>query len=171
MSTTKQAAKVPAKEHASPKDFFLHLLMMVTLYASAISLTTVLFQLINIYIPDSAVDIYNWTGSYEYYYRSLRTGLSTLIVMFPVYVFTMRHLRKTYKELPEKLHLVIRKWLIYFTLFVASIIIMIDIIALLNNFLNGELLLRFVLKALSILFISFSIFWMYITELKYEQKK
>ncbi len=157
------------QEKTSPKDFFLHILMMVTLYASAISLTTVLFQLINIYLPDVIQDPYAWDGTAGYY-RSIRTGLSTLIVMFPVYILTMRQVRKAYKDMPSKINLAIRKWLIYFTLFVASIIIMIDVITILNSLLNGELVVRFLLKSLTVLFVAGSIFWFYITELASQKK-
>lgn len=155
----------PKRDPASPKDFFLHLLMMVTLYGSAISFTVVIFQLINIYLPDVVVNEFR-PGREGGYYRDMRSGLSALIVMFPIYLGVMKMLRKIYADMPGKLNLLIRKWLIYFTLFITSIIIMIDLITVLNSFLNGELVLRFALKALTVLFVAGSIFWYYLVEVR-----
>ena len=152
----------------SPKDFFLHLLAIVALYTSAISLSILVFQYINIYLPD-ALD------SGFYYARGImsliRNSLATLIVFFPVYLFSIRHLNKEYFRNPEKKELRIRKWLIYFTLFAAALIIMGDLVALIRNFLEGELTARFLLKVLTIGFVAGSVFNYYFSELKNKSVK
>src|SRR5438132_4874360 len=43
------------------------------------------------------------------------------------------------------------KWLIYLTLFVAALIIIGDLVSLIYNFLGGDVTIKFVLKALSVL--------------------
>jgi len=147
------------KPKASARDLFLHFLAMFTLYISAISLTTVLFQLINIQIPDPLDTGYGYM--IDGARRTLRFGLSFLIVMFPVCIYSLHLVNKVYGEQKEKATLGIRKGIIYFTLFVVSFIIMITLVILLNNFLNGELTMRFFLKILSTLFVAGSIFWYY----------
>ncbi len=131
--------------NTSPKDFFLHLLMIVTLYGSIISLLMIIFQSINIALPD-LLEQYRYTGSL----RTLRSGIAGAIIMFPAYLAVMWGLGKSYLKDPEKLHLGIRRWLIYFTLFVGSVIAIVDLIIVLNSFLNGEISLRFILKAISV---------------------
>ncbi len=89
-----------------------------------------------------------------------------LIVFFPAYVVTNIFLNKEYRVMPEKKNLRVRKWLLYFTLFVTALIILGDIVALVLNFMQGELTLRFIFKVFTILFVAGSIFGYYLWELK-----
>lgn len=144
----------------TPKDFFLHLMVMVALYASTISFTTVVFQVVNIWVPDPLTD-------YGYGYAStLRTGLSFLVIFFPVLIATSWIIQKMYAEDPARAHLWIRKWLVYFTLFVSAIIIMVTAVILVNRLLDGEVTLRFLLKMLSVFFVAGSVFGYYLHDIK-----
>ncbi len=154
---------IPEKHKTSAKDFFLHLLSIVTLYASAISLGTVLFQIINITVPDALdSNFYSAQSAKEI----LRTALSTLIIFFPVLLGTNMYLAKMYAKDAEKRNLRIRKWLVYFTLFATIIIILISLASLVNKLLGGELTVRFFLKLLSILIISGSILAYYFYDIR-----
>lgn len=146
---------------ATSRDLFLHFLAMFTLYISAISLTTVLFQVINIQIPDPLEDTQSYPYRLDSARRLLRHSLSFLIVMFPVCVYSLRLVQKTYDTDKEKAKLGIRKAIIYFTLFVVSFIIMFTLVFLINRFLNGELTVRFFLKMISTLLVAGTIFWYY----------
>lgn len=145
----------------TPKDFFLHLMVMVALYASMISFSTVVFQVINIWVPDPLVDY-----GYASHEGTLRTGLSFLIVFFPVLVGTTWLLKKSYAEDVAKARLWIRKWLIYFTLFVSAIIIMVTSVILINTLLEGEVTMRFLLKIITVFFVAGSVFGYYLHDLK-----
>lgn len=148
----------------SPKDFFLHLLAIVTLYVSAISFTTIIFQYANLLFPDPL--------EYQYYdptsgiYSVIRWALASLIIIFPVYIWSSWYLDKGYSRHPEKRKLRIRRWLIYFTLFAAALIIIGDLIALVYNLLEGELTMRFIIKIFSVLFVAGSVFGYYFWDLK-----
>lgn len=146
----------------TPKEFFLHLLSMVTLYASAVSLTVILFQLVNLGVPDPLEQSWFRQGARD----AIRLALSFLVVVFPVYFFTTAHLRKTYKKDELRRKVWIRKWLVYFTLFIAAIIIIGSLVVLMNTFLEGAITLRFLLKLLSVLFIAGSIFGFYLWDEK-----
>jgi hypothetical protein len=150
------------KQKTEPKDIFIHLLAIVTLYASAASFTTLIFQYINIFFPDVLQGDYFRSGAYSI----IRWSISSLIIVFPVYIFTSRFLNKSYDENPSKRNLRIRKWLIYFTLFAVALIIIGDLVALINNLLGGELTVRFSLKVLTILFVAGSIFFYYFSDLR-----
>jgi hypothetical protein len=151
-------------QKTSPKDFFLHLLSIVALYASAVSFSTLIFQCINYWFPDVLGGGYYSQSSMSF--EPMRWAIAMLIVFFPTYVVTGIFLNKEYKINIEKKELRIRKWLLYFTLFVAALIILGDIVTLLLNFMRGELTARFVFKVITIFFVSGSIFGYYLWELK-----
>jgi hypothetical protein len=92
--------------------------------------------------------------------------MATLMVVFPVFVWLSWFLRRDMSRHPEKRELRIRRWLLYLTLFIASLVIIGDLVALIMNFLNGELTTRFILKVLVILFIAGSAFAHYFSELR-----
>lgn len=154
---------MPENPKTSPKDVFLHLLAILTLYGSAIAFTTLLFQYINILIPDPLE--YN-PYTRDSAYSSIRWAIASLIVIFPAYIATGWFLNKNYIHFPEQRNLKIRKWLIYFTLFAAALIIMGDLVALIYNLLQGELTLRFFLKISTIFFVAGSIFSYYLWDLR-----
>jgi hypothetical protein len=153
---------LPIQSKTSPKDFFLHLLAMIALYTSAISFATVVWQYINIGIPDPLEQYFSVDAARS----SIRNSLSILIIFFPTYIATSLALHKSYLKDTSKRNLWVRKWLTYFTLFVAAVIILIDLVSLINTFLGGELTLRFFLKVLTVLFVAGSIGGYYIWDLK-----
>ena len=144
-----------------PRDVFFYLLYMVALYMGAINFGVLLFQYINLSFPDVL----------EYYpgIRSLgplRWALATVTIVFPVYIWTQWFLERDFIRFPEKRALRTRKWLIHFTLFVAAVVIIGDLISVLFNFLQGELTLRFFLKTFSVFLIAFCVFGYYVWNLK-----
>jgi hypothetical protein len=151
------------KSKTTPKLFFLHILSMVTLYASAISLIVLVFQIININIPDTLVNNYYNKPDYQ---QTLRGAISWLVVMFPVYLGSTLTLSKLYIKNNSLKNLAIRKWLVYLTLFVATCIIMGSLIAVINRFLDGELTLRFFSKLGTVLLVAGSIFGYYFLDIK-----
>lgn len=156
----------PEKHKTSPKDFFLHLLSIVTLYVSAVALGTVLFQVINLYIPDVVTDPNRYYPSVTMIKDSLRNALSLVIVFFPVYVGSVFYLAKMYAQDPHKRLLRVRRWLIYFTLFAAIIIILSSLASLVHKLLGGELTSRFILKVLSVIAISSGVLGYYGSDIK-----
>lgn len=144
----------------SPKEIFVHLLMIAALYASAGSFVALLFQYINVLFPDQ-LGFY-----YQGILNTIRQSTAALIVIFPVYILTSWLLAKEFKAHPEKRELKLRKWLIYFTLFAASIIIIGDLVGLVYNFLSGELTARFLLKVLAVFITAGGVFGYYIWDLK-----
>src|SRR3990167_9369792 len=76
---------------AEPKDVFIHILAIIALYASAAAFLVMLFQYINVLIPDFLTRGYYQLQSY---YSSIRWSISSLIVIFPVYVWAVYYLNK-----------------------------------------------------------------------------
>jgi hypothetical protein len=145
---------------SSPKDVFLHLMVFVTLYASVVSLITLLFQYINFWYPDP-LNFY-----YESVLSSIRWSASVLLVMYAVFVFVSWLINKDFAAEPEKKNIKIRKWLVYLTLFLSALTMIIDVITLLYNYLGGEFTASFFLKILAVLMVAAAVFGYYFWDLQ-----
>ena len=144
-----------------PRDLFLHLLAIVTLYWSAISFTTLLWQYINYFFPDAL-----------YYYDSsaslIRFSVSSLIIVFPIFILVSWYLNKIYRRESAVRESKIRKWLIYLTLFIASLVMIGDLVSTINNLLGGGTTVQFILKSLAILLVAGFIFGYYLDDVRKE---
>ncbi|MDD4352298.1 MAG: DUF5671 domain-containing protein [Candidatus Gracilibacteria bacterium] len=153
------------KVKTSPKDVFLQLLVIVAMYFSAITMITLLWQLVNLNIADPlANDYYYGTG--RPYFGALRFAISSLIVAFPTLIVAAYLQNKGYKKEKAKLDLGLRKWLIYLTIFVAALVMAGDLIAIVYNYLEGDLTMRFTLKALSMVLVLGVVFTYNLWDLK-----
>lgn len=144
----------------TPKDFFLHLGAIVTLFGSALSLLTLVFHVVNLRWPD------NLETYVDPYSAGMRWAIAFLVIVFPLFLLLAWRLAREYKREPAKLELGLRKWLIYFTLFVTGAALIVDLITLLNYFLGGEITTRFILKVLAVLVVSGLVFGYYFNELR-----
>ena len=148
------------KIKTTPKDFFLQLGVMTALYVSAISLINLLFQTIDYAFPD-ALAYYG-----DPYSSGIRIAIASLVIIFPLFIFLSRMNSKDFVIWPEKRELPVRRWLIYLTLFVAGIAVVVDLIALVNTFLSGEITTRFALKILAVLMVAGGVFGYFMYDLK-----
>jgi len=149
-----------AKPKSSPKDVFMHLLMIAMLYVGAFSFISLWFNYINFLFPDPL----------NFYYVEINQGVliatATLFVVFPVYFLLSWLLGKEMIAEPEKRELVVRKWLVYLTLFIAAVAIIVDTVVLMYFFLNGESTARFFLKVAAVLVTAAFVFGYYIWDVK-----
>ncbi len=157
------------KPYLSAREAFLYLVMFLTLYIAAISVGTILFQAVNLWLPDAAQLAYEYASDYST--RLIRSSTAALIITFPLFLFLARSLRRAIARDPEKRSSKVRKWLTYLTLFVAAGTIIGDLITLLNYALNGDVTLRFALKVLTVLAIAGSAFGYYLWDLRTEEKE
>lgn len=154
------------KAHSTPRDFFLHMGLIVTLYLSVGSLIALLFEIINYKFPDALTNTY-YGSYYDPYSSAVRWSIAMLIITFPLFWLISWVLNKDYTADPMKKTVGVRKWLVYLTLFVAGISMMIDLVVLVNTFLGGEISTRFILKVLSVLVVAGLVFGYYIYDLRH----
>lgn len=152
----------------SPRDFFLYLLAVGLLYVCVWRYIDLLFEYINASFPDNVeqADGYNW--AYDSSLRAIRSSMAALMILFPVYLGVTWFLRKDIIAHPEKRGLWIRRWLLTLTLFLASVMMIADLVTLVNNFLEGELTVRFLLKVLTVFLAAAAVFGYYFWDLKRE---
>lgn len=129
----------------SPRDVFLYILAIVALYISVISFASLVFTLINIAFP-SPLDFVS--------YESMRWSLALLIIIFPTYVLISQYLYRDLVAHPEKRALRTRRWLIYLTLFLASVAMLVNLVSLVYTFLQGDFTIRFFLKVLTVVILA-----------------
>ncbi len=142
------------------REFFLHLFNMVVLYTTLISLLIVLFQVINITVPDSLE--YSQYYPSEMYKSTLKGALSTLIVFFPVQIGMAWFMMRRMDAMPAIRHMLIRRFLVGLTMFAAAVSMMVMLVTAVNRLLDGELTLRFSLKLLSMLVVGGAVFGYYL---------
>ncbi len=127
----------------TPKNFALQLGSLISLYVSLVSLNVLLFSVITIAFPDD-VDAY-WR--YESASSAIRFSIATLIVFFPAYLALTRIVNQIRRQ-PDGLYLTLTKWLIYLSLLAGGGVLLGDFVAIIYNWLEGEITIRFILKAL-----------------------
>ena len=147
----------------SPKDFFLTLGALITLYISVISFLSLVFGLINHYLPDAI--------SYDDILGTIRWTVSSLLILFPLFIYLSFLVNKDIIIAPEKKNTWIKKWSTYLTLFLTGATVATDLIVLIYTFLGGEITLRFVLKVVVIFITALFVFSYYLDELKNVPKK
>ena len=142
----------------SAKDFFINLGAIVALGFFVGNLISLLFTIIN--------KAYPLTTGYNYYgSSSISFPVAALIIIFPVYILLMWFLERGYISEPEKRSVGIRKWLTYITLFISGFALAGDLVTVLYYFIDGrDITAGFLLKVLSVLVISLSIFFYYISD-------
>jgi len=150
------------KPKTGPKDFFLYLAQMVTLYVSAGSLLTLLFGIVNYTVVDPAAGSF-YAGGYS---GGMRFAIASLIIIFPLYLFLTYYSRKAIVAEPAKSGLWVRVWFIYITLFVTGATLVGDLVAVLNSFLGGELSMRFFCKVLAVFVVAGAVFGYYFYDLR-----
>ncbi|MFA7244765.1 MAG: DUF5671 domain-containing protein [Candidatus Magasanikbacteria bacterium] len=150
--------------HNTPKDVFLHLFNIFTFYLSIIAFITLLIQYVNKLFPD-ALNYYLDVSS------SVTWASSVLFISIPAFILTSWLLEKDIKAMPEKKDFKLRKWLLYFTLFLSAITIVIDLMTFVYNFLQGELTIRFFMKVLVVLLVAGAVFAYYMWDLKRTTEK
>ncbi|MDH5823964.1 DUF5671 domain-containing protein [Luteimonas sp. RD2P54] len=155
------------RPYLSPREAFLYLVLFTTLYVSAFHVGSLLFDLITRAFPDPA------DGDFlaRRLARSMRWSTASVLIAFPVFLYVAHHLGRELARHPVKRLSAVRRWLTYLTLFIASAVLVGDMIALVYNLLGGELTMRFLLKVLVVAAIAGTVFGYYLGDLRREERE
>jgi hypothetical protein len=145
------------KKHQAQFVFY-YLLSLISLGAMALGLGIIVFEVLD----KVFVDVSNSYFSMQ----ALKTAFSTLIISTPIYYLCSYLLSKSIRKEDLSLESSLRKWLIYLILLVTSIVMLVWLVSILNSFLNGEMTIKFILKALTALIISAMIFSYYLYNIR-----
>jgi hypothetical protein len=155
---SRSGLRVPAyRRSGSARDAFLYLFSFAALGTWTFGLGSLMFTLIDHWIPDPLTHSYGY-GSVQ---SEIAGSLAALIVAFPIYLLVMAYILRRVEAHADKLESPVRKWLIYLALLVAASVVLGDLIAFLTQFLQGELTGRFLAKDAVVLVIAGGVFWYY----------
>ncbi|MFA6354843.1 MAG: DUF5671 domain-containing protein [Candidatus Paceibacterota bacterium] len=153
------------KSKLTPKFFFISLGVIVTLITSVSSFLILLFESLNKKFPDALNSVYQY-GYNSYNFETIRASLATLIIFFPVFIFiSYLWVKESNRDIGDR-NIVIRKWMIYLILFLATLLIVIDLVTLVRYFISGEITTRFIFKVLGALIIAALVDFYYSLQMK-----
>ncbi|HUO50730.1 MAG TPA: DUF5671 domain-containing protein [Candidatus Paceibacterota bacterium] len=147
------------KPKITPKDFFLWAGAMISLYVSVFALVYLLFDYIDRAFPDAL----NYSA--DPYGDGIRYWIASLVVLFPVYLLLTWVIRRDIAHDASRKQIWVRRWALVLTLFIAGASLAIDLIAVINTFLGGEITMHFILKALVVLLIGAGAFMHFLADL------
>jgi len=143
------------------KITFFYLLSLFGLAFVAICSGVILFQVINKLIPDVV-----GTYSGRYSTDALRFAISAVIVASPVYYWMASLINKSLKKQELEIDSQLRKWMTYVIIFISAVVIIISLIGVINNYLNGDLTSKIGLKLLITMLISGTVLSYYLYDIK-----
>ncbi len=151
----------------SAREAFEYLVLFGTLYMSVFSLGSLLFQFINLALPDPT-----WSQNrIDAIPNTIRQSISALVVAGPIFLYAARKNARAIALVPLKRTSRVRHWLTYLTLAIAASVLIGDATTLVYNLLDGEVAVRFLLKVLTIGGISGTVFVYYLTDLRQDEKE
>ncbi|MGB4942768.1 MAG: DUF5671 domain-containing protein, partial [Candidatus Moraniibacteriota bacterium] len=149
-------------KQASTVDVVINFFSFILLGIVATALGTLYFQIINVSFPD-ALDTTIWY-SYSAATSAIHYSIAALLIGFPLYYFALRLWFRKFREDEGRTESKLSKWLTYLVLLVAAVTVVGDLIATVYTLLQGEITVRFFLKALTIFGIAGAIFGFYYLE-------
>ncbi len=141
------------KSRFSVGFFFLCLGVLITLITSVTSFLNLVFETLNKRFPDVLNASYQY-GYSTYEYESIRMALATLIIFFPVFIVISYFWKNFLKGVMGSIDEIIKKWIVYIILFLSTIVVMVDLVALIRYFISGEITTRFILKVIVVLVVA-----------------
>jgi hypothetical protein len=154
------------KPYLSAREAFIYLVLFSTMYASAISLGTLVFQLIDRAFPDPAADPAVTLAMTR---EAIRWSIAWLLVTFPTFVAVARWNGRAIERDPLRRLSQVRRWLTYLTLFVGAGILIGVLTTIVYNLLSGELTARFVSQVATIGAITGSVFGYFLSDIRKDE--
>ncbi len=163
-------AKISYAKKSSTVEVIINFFSFILLGIIVSALITLYFAVINKLFPDALDSAYS-----SYYYRrvsdTIHYSISALVVGFPMYFIAMKLWFKRFRQDETKIESKLTKWVTYLVLLVSSVSIVGDLIYMVYNFLQGEISMRFFLKAIIVLVVAGMVFGFYYFERRKIQYK
>ncbi|MEI8361357.1 MAG: DUF5671 domain-containing protein [bacterium] len=152
------------EQNNAAKFTFYYLLSLVALISLSTSVGMILFQIINKLIPDTLNP-----GSAIFDSSSLKFAIASIIIAGPIYYLIVWQINKNLFNGLLGRDTAVRRWLSYLILLISSLVVLGWLIGIIFGFLDGELTLKFILKAVTSVGISGIIFSYYLYDVKREK--
>ena len=143
-----------------PREAFLYAVMFAALFVSAFNLGALLFGFVDLAFPHPD------DPSAERTRDGIRWAVSLVVVACPVFLYVAAGIRRAVLSNPSARASRLRQQLTYVTLFIASCVLIGTVAAVVYNFLDGAVTVRFLLKVLVVSAIAGGTFGYYLRELR-----
>ena len=143
-----------------PREAFLYAVMFLALFVSAFNLGALVFGVVDLAFPHASDPPEEFTRD------AIRWAVSVLVVACPVFLYVARVIGRTVQSDPTARASRLRQQLTYVTLFIASCVLIGSVAAVVYNFLDGAVTVRFVLKVLTVGAIAGGAFAYYLRDLR-----
>lgn len=145
----------------SAREAFLYLLLFASLYLTAWHLGALIFDLIELALPDPVEARYSgWRAD------SIRWSVAALLVGAPLYAGLTLRMEREMRADPVRRQSPVRQWLGHMTLFVAALVVIGALVRTIYGLLAGDLTGAFILKILTVAGIAAVIFGYYRAQLR-----
>lgn len=147
---------------SSTVDIVINFFSFILLGIVATALGILLFGVVNKFFPDvlDTVNMYTEASTSS----AIHYAIAALIIGFPLYYFSIRLWFRTFREDEGRTESKLSQWLTYLVLLITAVTIVGDLITVVFTLLQGEITVRFFLKALVILMIAGIVFGFYYLE-------
>ncbi len=134
----------------TPKFFFLSVGVIASLIASASAFLSLLFTTLDHVFPDVLTASYQY-GYVSYSFDQMRSSIALLIIIFPVFLTLSHFWNKNIAKGLSHWDEVLKRWAFYLIIFLATLMVVIDLVTLVRYFVSGEITVRFILKVVAVL--------------------
>ena len=149
-------------EHNTAKHFVLQLGSLISLYLSLSFLIVLLFGVVDLLLPNPSEGYW----AVESATGNVRLGIAMVVVFFPTYLILTRLVNSIRRENKNATYLTLTRWLIYVSLLIGGGVLLGDLATVIVSFLNGDITLRFIYKALTVLLTTGIAFQYYILDVQ-----
>ncbi len=150
------------RSQLTARDAFIYLVLFTALSFSAGYLIALVNSILNIQLPDPGDSQYLRKQSFD----MINWSIATLVIAGPVYLWMTYYTRRQIARDAGYKRSLVRKWLTYLALFVTAMFFLGDGAYVIYTLLDGEVTLRFLLKALMVAVVNLAIFIFYLRDVE-----
>ena len=134
------------RRYLASRDAFLYALMFLMLGLTAGHLISLLFAVIDLWVPDVGATGYRFQAAEG----QIRWAFAVLVLATPLYLWLMRLSDRQTGGAAGQGRSVLRKWLTYLALLVSAMTLLGDAVYVIYRLLAGDATLEFILRALTV---------------------
>jgi hypothetical protein len=131
------------QSHVSARDAFYYGLLLVALGTVVWFVNTLGFDVINL----ALVENYESSRDGNWRLSRIRWSVAVLVVATPALIWLDRRIAAEMRADPSRRRSAVARWFGYITLFIALLVLAGDAVTVIHSVLNGDMTLRFALKA------------------------
>ena len=151
------------RRYLASRDAFLYALMFLTLGLTAGHLISLLFAIIDLWVPQIGNSPYRILSAEG----QIRWAFAVLVLSTPLYLWVMRLSDRQEDGGPDRS--VLRKWLTYLALLISAMTLLGDAAYVIYRLLAGDATLEFLLKSLTVGGVAAAIFAFYLRDAEWGQ--